>query len=152
MVESSCLSVRGFILDFSGEAAVDHLEAKCDDDDAEEDFERANAGPHQDARADEGAGEDAEHHRHGDAGKDVATVEVDSSAGGGGDSDHEVAGGGGDFKWELHDLVHGEDLDGSGAYAEQAGKSAGTEHDGESEGDVLGVVGMVTGARGVGSG
>ena len=85
-------------------------------------------------------------------GVDVAAMEVDSGAGGGGDSDHEVAGGGGDFEGEFHDLVHGEDLDGSRANAEQAGERAGSEHDGESERDMLGVVGVVAGCCGVGSG
>ena len=111
---------EGLHLDFPGEAAVDHLEAECDDDDAEEDFESVNAGLQEDACADEGSGEDAEHDRHGDSGIDVPAMEIDAGAGCGGDSDHEVAGGGGDLEGEFHDLIHGEDFDGSGADAEQA--------------------------------
>ena len=68
---------QGFHLDLSGEAVEDHLEAKCDDDDAEEDAQSARGRVDEDARAEQGAGEDAEHDGHGDAGIDVAAVEVD---------------------------------------------------------------------------
>ena len=73
-----------------------------------------------------------EHHRHGDAGVDVAAGEVDARAGGGGHADHEVAGRRGHLERQTHRLVHGQHLDGAGADAEQAREHAGHRTSGRS--------------------
>ena len=79
----------------------------------------------EEARSDERAEEHAEHDGHDQGGREVAAAEVESGAGGGGNADHEIAGGGGDFEGQAHGLVHGDDFDGAGADAEEAGEGSG---------------------------
>ncbi len=74
------------------------------------------------------------------AGVDVAAIEIDAGAGGGGDADHEIAGGGGDLERDLHGLIHGQHFYRSGTDAEEAGERARAEHQAESRRDALHIV------------
>src|SRR6185437_16357246 len=124
-------------LNLSQDAVVDHHHSQEEDNHAEEEAQRLDVGFDKQARADQRADEDSDHHGSGERGIDVAAAQINASTGGGGNSYHEIAGGGGDLERDAHDVVHGQHLDGSRANAEQAGKDARTDHGGEAAGDIF---------------
>src|ERR1043166_4023072 len=74
-------------------SAVDHLRAKGNEHQGEQEPQRVDAGADQHVSAEHRAKQHTQHHRQGDARFDPAASEVDAGAGRGGNADHEVAGG-----------------------------------------------------------
>src|SRR5580704_18456396 len=122
------------------ESLVEHFDSKKHDHRAEYQAQPFRFCLDQNATAYKGAAEDSKHHRHGESRINVAAVQVHARAGGRGNANHEVAGSGGDLEGNLHGLVHGQNLHGAGADAEQAGQCAGAKHDAEARGQPLNVV------------
>src|SRR6185503_1855116 len=79
---------------------------------------------------------------------DVTAAKINARAGGGGNTDHEIAGGCRDLEWNLHRLVHRDYFQSAGTNPEESGKSARAEHNAEAGGDVIDVV--VADAIGIG--
>ena len=124
------------------EAVVHHLESEKCDDCAEYDSENFYFGASQEARTCQRSAQDAEHYWHREAGVDIAAIQVDAGAGGGGDADHEIAGGGGNFEGKLHGAVHGENFHCARANAQDAGQDSSCEHQAEASGNVGDVIGL----------
>src|SRR6476620_3705097 len=124
----------------SGKAFVEHFDSQQHDHRAEYDAQPFGFRFDQNPRAHQRAGQNAKHDGHGESRVDIATVQINAGAGGGGDADHEVAGGGGDLEGNLHGLVHGENLHGAGADAQESGQSARPKHYAEARRHALDIV------------
>src|SRR5664280_883549 len=131
-----------------GEAVVDHLHRKDEDDERKDPAENVGAGVDQHPRPQHRTRQDPEHDRHGEGGVDVAAAQVDAGAGGGGDADHEVGGGGGDLERDVHGVVHRQHLDRPRADSEQPRKRAGHRHQAEAGRHTLDVVGPLAAQAG----
>jgi len=83
----------------------------------------------QDSCADKGSDECAECYWACDLGLDLATMKIDRAAGGGGDTDHEVAGSGADLERQPHEPIHGEDLDDAATDADHRAEHTRAAHE-----------------------
>src|SRR5580692_12862408 len=78
------------ISDCPCDSLIDHLRSKREQHQTENQAQNTGFGLHQNANAQQRAGENAQHDWHGESGIDVAAIKVNAGAGGGGYADHEV--------------------------------------------------------------